>query len=273
MTPEIGALYFGRVVHRRLKPVTHRLAYKVFAMLIDLDRVDAASSSMRWFSRNRFNLFSFHDRDFGDGGRDPAGAARRLGREAGVDASGRVMLLFYPRMLGYAFNPLAVYYLHDAAGAVTGIIYEVRNTFGGKHSYVIAARPGDGGTIHQQADKRFHVSPFMEMTARYHFRLRPPADEVLVAIRQTDEDGPLLNAIFAGEKGALSDAALLSAFRRYPMMTLKIIAAIHWEALRLVAKGLRLRKGAPDPEPPVTVLRTPARQGASLNEGAAGASR
>ena len=248
-----SALYFGRVMHRRLKPVAHRLEYKVFSMLIDLDEIDALDRALRWFSRGRFNLFSFHDRDFGSGEGDLAASVRATLAAAGVDGGGPVRLLFYPRILGYAFNPLAVFYCHDAAGRLSAILYEVRNTFGGKHAYLIPVE-GDAEIVRQAADKNFHVSPFMEMATRYHFRLSRPGEAIAVVIRQTDAEGAVLNAAFTGERRALDDAALIAAFFRYPLMTVKVIAGIHFEALRLLAKGMKLRAGGPDPAEPVTVV-------------------
>lgn len=254
MREDDGALYFGRVAHRRLKPARHRFSYRVFSMLADLDRLDRLATRLRFFSRNRFNLFSFHDADFGPPGAGPAAARVRAALAArGIDAQGRLQLLFYPRILGYAFNPLAVYYCHDRADALTAILYEVRNTFGGKHGYLIPVCE-DAPVIRQSADKIFHVSPFMAMDMRYAFRLTRPEEAIGVAIRQSDVEGDTLHAVFAGRRRALTDRTLLQAFCAYPLMSVKVIAAIHWEALKLLAKGLRPRQGAPDPAEPITIV-------------------
>lgn len=232
-----GALYFGRVTHRRLKPVGHRLSYRVFSMLVDLDAIGAAQ--LRLFSKNRFNLFSLHERDFASGrGQGLAAEIRALMRDNGVDASGPLKLLFYPRILGFAFNPLAVFYCADARGAPSAMLYEVRNTFGEKHSYLIPVEHG-GRLVRQEADKQFYVSPFIEMAQRYHFRLTPPGEDIAVAIRLTDLEGPLLDASFTGVRRPLDDATLAKAFFLYPLMTLKVVVAIHWEALKLFLKGVR----------------------------------
>lgn len=252
-----AALYHGRVMHRRLRPVSHRLDYRVFSMLIDLGRLDELDKRLKYFSRNRFNLFSFHDRDHGAGAPcDLAEWVRDVLRDEGLPADGAIRFLFYPRILGYAFNPLSVFYCHDATGDLVAIIYAVRNTFGGRHAYLIPVEPGaTGADVRQAADKVFHVSPFMEMATRYHFRLSRPDARILVAIRQHDAAGPIFNAVFAGEAEPVTDGALKRAFFRYPLMTVKIILGIHWEALRLLAKGMRLLPGAPDPAHPVTVVR------------------
>lgn len=249
-----AALYHGVVTHRRFKPVEHRLAYRVFSLLVDLDRLDALDGGLRLFSRNRFNLFSLFDRDHGDGSSDLAAHVRALLRERGFCGSGRILLLCYPRILGYVFNPLSVFYCHDADNRLEAILYEVRNTFGGKHSYLIAA--GDEDIVRQQAKKSFHVSPFIDMDATYRFRLTRPGERLTLSIRESDAEGPLLDAVFAGKAEAVSDHALLAAFFRYPLMTLKVIVAIHFEAAKLFVKGMRLRPGL-TPDHPVTLVGVP----------------
>ncbi len=247
-----AVVYEGVVGHRRLKPKKHRLKYAVFSFLLDIDRIDEAAAQMRLFSRGRFNLFSFYDRDHGSGKPADIGAhIRGVLREAGYGDIGRILMLCYPRMLGYAFNPLTVYYCHDRCGRLAVMIYEVRNTFGGRHSYLI---PVEGGHIDQQADKVFHVSPFNDMDLRYRFLLTPPGEGLRVFIQTLDDKGPVLNAVFSGRREALSDRKLLSLFVRYPLMTLKVVAGIHFEAVKLLAKGMGLKPGAPDPEHAVTIL-------------------
>lgn len=245
--------YEGVVGHRRLKPKRHALKYRVFSFLFDLDRLDAYDRDLRWFSRGRFNLFSFYDRDHGDGEpTDINSHIRQTFAAAGYDDLGQILLLCYPRMLGYVFNPVSVYYAHDRAGRLAVMLYEVRNTFGGKHSYLI---PVEGGTIDQRADKKFHVSPFNDMDLSYRFALSAPGSRLRFQIQTSDRAGPLLNAWFSGDRTALTDRKLASLFVRYPLMTLKVIAGIHLEAAKLFAKGLRLKPGAPDPDDAVSVVR------------------
>jgi DUF1365 family protein len=257
-----AALYLGDVMHARLKPIGHRFSYRVMSLLIDLDRLDAADRQSPLFGVNRTALYSFNEADHGE--RDGSRLriyAQRCAAERGIDLTGgRVLLLCYPRLLGYAFNPLSVYFGYRADGGLALIIYEVRNTFGDIHGYVLPVKPDEIGVagVRQQQDKLFYVSPFIEMAMRYHFRVSPPGKCVKLRILETDREGPLLAATFSGRRCALTTAALLRCFLSLPLVTLKIVAAIHWEALRLWLKRARL-VSRPDAAPMNTLLATPGR--------------
>ena len=238
-----AALYVGEVMHARLKPVGHRFSYRVMSLLIDLDRLAEANRQSPLFGVNRAGLYSFHEADHGRrDGSSLRAYTQHCATEHGIDLTGgRVLLLCYPRLLGYTFNPLSVYFCYRAGGELALLIYEVRNTFGETHPYVLPVKPGeisDAG-VRQQQDKLFYVSPFVEMAMRYHFRIRPPAERVQLRILETDRHGPLLAATFNGRHRALSTRELLRAFLALPLVTMKIMAAIHWEALRLWLKGIR----------------------------------
>jgi DUF1365 family protein len=239
-----AALYFGEVTHARLKPIGHRFSYRVMSLLIDLDRLEEADRLSPLFGVNRAALYSFHEADHGERDGSPLRRyAQRRAAEHGVDlAGGRVLLLCYPRLFGYAFNPLSVYFCYRADGELALMIYEVRNTFGEIHPYVLAVKPGEisAAGIRQEQDKLFYVSPFIGMAMRYHFRVSPPGERIKLRILETDCEGPLLAATFNGRRRALTSAALLRSFFALPVVSLKIVAAIHWEALRLWLKGLRL---------------------------------
>jgi DUF1365 family protein len=239
-----ASLYVGEVMHARLKPIGHRFSYRVMSLLIDLDRLEAADRQSPLFGVNRAALYSFKEADHGDRDGSPLrGWAQRCGAARGIDLSGgRVLLLCYPRLLGYTFNPLSVYFCYRADGELALVIYEVRNTFGEIHPYVLPVGPdqvSDAG-VRQSQEKLFYVSPFIEMAMRYHFRVLPPQDSVRLRILETDREGPLLAATFNGRRRALNTAELLRAFFAFPLVTLKIVAAIHWEALRLWVRGARL---------------------------------
>jgi len=238
-----AALYFGDVMHARLKPVGHRFSYRVMNLLIDLDRLDEADRQSRLFGVNRAALYSFHESDHGDrDGTSLRAYAQRCAGLHGIDLTdGRVLLLCYPRLFGYTFNPLSVYFCYRAGGGLALMIYEVRNTFGEIHPYILPVTPAQTSAagIRQQQRKLFYVSPFIEMAMRYHFRISEPQDAVRIRILETDDTGPLLAATFNGKRRALTTAALLRSFFSLPVVTVKILAAIHWEALRLWIKGVR----------------------------------
>jgi DUF1365 family protein len=241
---DAAALYFGAVMHARLKPIGHRFNYRVMNLLIDLDRLEDADRQSPLFGVNRAALYSFNEADHG--GRDRSSLrvyVQRCAAERGIDLTGgRVLLLCYPRLLGYTFNPLSVYFCCRADGGLALLIYEVRNTFGDIHSYALAVKPAEISVagVRQQHDKLFYVSPFIEMAMRYHFRVSPPANKVKLRILETDRERPLLAATFSGRRRALTSAALLRSFFSLPLVTFKTVAAIHWEALRLWLKGARV---------------------------------
>ena len=261
-----SALYVGSVVHERLRPVRHRLRYRMFALLVDLDELAPLARRLRLFSLNRFNLFSLHEGDYGDiaGRAGPAESLRayvdRQLREAGLPAAGTVRLLTMPRILGYAFNPLSVYFCHGPAGELQALIYEVNNTFGERHSYLIAVDPSqrDGARIRQRCAKAFRVSPFLSADLEYAFRVAAPRADgagLSIGVAACDGAGAIVDARFDAGRRALDDAALARVFLSHPLLTLKVIAAIHWEALRLLLKGARLHPGPASPLSSVTVVK------------------
>jgi hypothetical protein len=239
--PAPASLYFGDVMHARLKPVPHRFSYRVMSLLIDLDRLDEADRQCQLFGVNRAALYSFHEADHGECDRSSLRAyTQARASEHGISLTGgRVWLLCYPRLLGYTFNPLSVYFCTRADGGLALIIYEVRNAFGEMQSYVLPVRPGEisAAGVRQEQD---HVSPFVEMATRYRFRISPPGEEIRLRILEVDAEGPLLAATFSGRRRALTTRALLHALVTLPLLTLKIVGAIHWEALRLWLKGVKL---------------------------------
>jgi DUF1365 family protein len=254
-----SAIYVGSVTHRRHAPCGHVLHYRAFWLLLDLDELPAVAAKLRLFSYNGPNLFSLYDADHGDGSRTPLREQiDRCLREGGIDITGgAVRLLCMARTLGYGFNPLSVYFCHRADGALAAVIYEVHNTFGERHSYLIPA-DAPAGVVRQRCRKTFYVSPFMDMEMRYEFRVHPPDKRVAVVIRASGADGPLMNACLLGGRRDLTDLALLRAFVAVPAVTLKVIVAIHWEALRLWLKGLRFRPRPPKPDNLVTIVSSAA---------------
>ncbi len=256
MTRPASALFAGEVMHRRLKPLRHRLAYRMCYFLLDLDEVAELDRGNRLFGYNRRALFSFRDADHGDG-QSHTGALREwidtILTENGMQAGGRIRLLCLPRMFGYAFNPLTVWFCDRKDGSLQAVLYEVRNTFRQKHHYLIPVSPDEAarsrGMLRQRADKAFYVSPFIEMEQQYQFRVRlPDQDRVAVAIRESDPTGPLLHAAFSGSRREITDRSLALTALVFPLMTLKVIAGIHWEALKLWFKGARFISRPAPPE-------------------------
>jgi DUF1365 family protein len=246
-----SGLYAGEVMHQRLRPRRHRLAYRLFMLLLDLDELDALDGRSRLFSRNRRNLVSFLDRDHGDGSDVPLKAqVERDLADAGFPTGGPIQLLTMPRLFGFVFNPISVYFCHDRAGCLTATLYEVTNTFGQRHRYLLPAH--GGGVIRQHIAKNLYVSPFLGMDMTYDFRLRPPGDEAMLAITASDERGAMLVAAMKLRRRALTDAALLKAVAAHPLMTFKVVAGIHWEALLLWLKRVPLVRRPPPPREAVS---------------------
>lgn len=245
-----SGLYVGEVVHERSRPKRHRLRYRIFMLLLDLENLEALDRSLKRFSLNRFNLLSVYDSDQGV----PAGQTLRqavLAKLAAHDIvlqDPRIALLCMPRVLGHGFNPLSVYFCREADGGLGAIVYAVRNTFGQRHDYVLPVRRERGGWVEQGCGKNFHVSPFMPMTLRYSFEVASPDETVHVGVDVHDDEGLLLAASFAGARQPLTDATLMRALLTHPWQIVGVLAAIVWEAVKIALKGFRIYP-APPPQP------------------------
>lgn len=256
-----GWLYLGRVMHCRLRPFRHRFSYRVFTLALSLDDLPALGRRLRWFGHNRWAPVAFHDRDHGPGDGRPL----RPWVEAELAARGlpgpwgRILLVGFPRLLGYAFDPITLYHCHRPDGRLAAMLYEVHNTHGERHVYALPVDPQapPGGRIEQACDKAFFVSPFIGPTARYSFAFRAPGARLSLAIRERDPDGDLLVATLTGRRVPMHDQTLMRAFFAHPAMTWKVIVAIHWHALHLWRKGAPLfrhgktRQGNVTAVPPV----------------------
>lgn len=238
---EASAVYLGTVFHRRPAPRAHALRYGVFYLLLDLDELPVLDRRSRLFGYNRAAWFSFFDADHGSGDgrpfRDWLGEA--LAAAGIVREDWRFRVLCMPRVLGYVFNPITVVYCHDASGHLVAMLYEVNNTFGERLSYVVpvAAHPG-GAVIRQRCDKALFVSPFFDMRGHYEFAVREPGTRLTLGIDYREDAALRLRAVFAGRRQPFSAKTLRALAWRYPAATLKVIAAIHYEALKLWLKGI-----------------------------------
>lgn len=249
----ISALYAGIVTHVRHRPRAHRLRYRMVQGLFDLDELDALDAGLRLFSRGRFNLFSFHDRDYGDRSATPLRDQIEAHLRAGGVApdGGPIRLLAMPRVLGHVFNPISTWFCHRRDGSLAATLYEVTNTFGDRHWYLIPVAADASGVLRQRCAKRLYVSPFLDMGLDYGFTLQPPGERMRLVVEAGDADGPLLTAAFGARRRALADRALLATFLAHPILTRGVVAGIHWEALRLWIKRIGLRR---HPRPPADTL-------------------
>lgn len=255
-----SCLYEGTIVHKRLAPRQHAFSYRVFALCLDVDEIDMLDRRLRLFSRNRLNLLGFDDVDLGEEGAEPvADKARRLLDRCGLSSCGtRIELVCYPRLLGYVFNPLSVYFCRDTNGVLGAVIYEVTNTFGERKSYVIPAN-GSDVSISQTCAKEMYVSPFTGATGQYGFHCIAPSDRIVIGVNFREAGQPVLKTHFHGERKPLTDLAIAGAMARHPLMTLKVMSAIHFEAFRLWAKGVPVVTRHTSPAYSVTIVDRPLR--------------
>lgn len=247
-----SAVYVGHVMHHRLAPRRHRFVYDAFTMLIDIDELEALDARFRLFGHNRRAPVAFFDRDHGPcDGTDLRVWAEAEMRNAGLAVpGGAIRLLCLPRLLGFAFNPLTVWFCHDPEERLRVVIYEVRNTFGERRCYMIPVQDEDA-VVRQSCDKAFYVSPFLPVDGTYSFRLSVPGQRLTLQIRHVLHGQTRLIAVQSGERGALEDGALAGVLLRFPLMTIKVVAAIHFEALRLWLKRIPLFRHSPARTPAV----------------------
>lgn len=238
-----SSIYNGKVIHKRFKPKTHYFKYNVFSLLIDLSELEYLNKKIKFFSHNKFNLISFYERDHGN--RDDTSLVlwvkKNLEDNNISSKNVKIKLLCYPRILGYVFNPLSVFYIYDIDETLKCILYEVKNTFGEQHTYIFKV-DNEQNLYQHNCSKKFHVSPFIEMNCKYFFRLLKPGEKISVIIDQYQADEKILYASQDGKKADFNTKELIKSYLRHPLMTFKIISAIHFEAFKLWAKGIKLIK-------------------------------
>jgi len=238
-----SSIYIGNVIHKRFKPKIHFFKYKVFSILLDISEIDILDKSLKIFSYNKFNIVSFYDADHGprDGTSIKEWVIKNLNDNRINTENIKIKLLCYPRIFGYVFNPLSVFFIYNKNSELISILYEVKNTFGEQHTYVFKTKENENYIKHT-CKKKFHVSPFIEMDCTYFFKILKPSEKISVIIDQYDEEGKLLYASQDGDRIELNNKNLVLSYLRHPLMTFKIIAAIHFEAFKLWTKGIKFVK-------------------------------
>ena len=237
-----SAIYNGTVIHKRFKPKLHFFKYKVFSLLIDLSELNILDKNISFFSYNKFNLISFFDKDHGD--RDGTSLVewvkKNLNENKINNQNIKIKLLCYPRILGYVFNPLSVFYIYNNKDELISILYEVKNTFGEQHTYIFKVE--NDNLLQHNCEKKFHVSPFIEMNCNYFFRILKPSEKISVIIDQYQLNEKLLYASQDGTRVDFTSSELIKSYLKHPLMTFKIILAIHFEAFKLWVKGIKFIK-------------------------------
>ena len=238
-----SAIYNGQVIHKRYKPKVHYFKYKVFSLLIDLTELEILDKKVYFFSYNKFNLISFHEKDHGerDGSSLKLWVQKNLEKNNIQDKDIKIKILCYPRIFGFVFNPLSVFYVYNLEDQLISILYEVKNTFGEQHTYIFKVLK-DTILIQNNCSKKFHVSPFIEMNCNYFFRILNPGEKLSVIIDQYDQEGKILFASQDGKRSDLTSENLMNSYLKHPLMTFKIISAIHFEAFKLWIKGIKFVK-------------------------------
>jgi len=251
-----SCLYECQVMHQRLAPRRYALHHALVMFYIDLDEIDTLAHELRLFSRNHWNLYGFRDDDHMPGcGHSGASLKHRLGQylaSQGIEpaSASRVKLLTLPRILGYVFNPISVYFCFEPdAGTPVCAVAEVGNTFGEQKLYLLPApQPGDARLFTLRVPKHYYVSPFSSLTLQFDFRLRTPEQALDIRIDDYDGERRILRSGLRGRRRSLRDARLFWYALKYPLLTLKVIGLIHWHALRLWLKGVPWHAKADNPQ-------------------------
>tara|TARA_B100000886_G_scaffold340501_1_gene310560 strand:- start:7083 stop:7877 length:795 start_codon:yes stop_codon:yes gene_type:complete len=251
-------IYKGIVIHQRFRPKTHRLVYNLFSLLLDLDELPMLDKKLWCFNFNRPGIISFRNRDHGPLDDKPlrSWVEKRL-EEAGIRENiDKIELLCHPRMFGYVFNPLSLYFCYDKGKNLFAVMYEVCNTYYERHTYILPVSKRDQRIINQTCPKNHYVSPFIDMAGYYNFRVAPPDKTVTVAIRHENMGELLLSAFYKASAVDLTNLTLLRCLLISPFQSFKIIFAIHFEAAKMWLKGFPTFKHTPAQKKSTTSIHT-----------------
>ena len=234
------AIYVGKITHTRLLPKKSQFRYSYFSLFLDIDKFETTLHKKCLIRFNRPGILSFYNRDHGQ--RDGRNIRRWVNQKLEkhlMPSAERVFLLSFVRMYGLVFNPFSVYFCYTNS-VLSSIVYEVKNTFGEQHSYIFKTK--DNKAIINNCTKKFHVSPFIEMNCTYFFKILKPGNKISLIIDQYNDEGKLLYASQDGIRVDLNNKNLILSYLKHPLMTFKIIAAIHFEAFKLWIKGIKFVK-------------------------------
>jgi DUF1365 family protein len=240
-----ATLYAGRVSHIRHVPFRHRFDYRIWMLAVDLDRIDEIANS--WlFGHNRAGLISLRDRDHGRRDGSPLrGFVEAALADGGLKEFGaKIIFVTMPRLLGFAFNPISFYFCHDAQGQLGAVLHQVKNTFGDQIGYLMPVH-GEG-PIRQSAPKRMHVSPFFDMRGGYRFALTAPGKKFAVSIQYGAAGATRMTATMRLQSRPWSRQSLLRLLTQMPFAPMKVILAIHWQALKLFVRGAKFHQAPPE---------------------------
>jgi len=234
-----ASLYAGRVAHIRHTPFRHRFDYRIWMMSVDLDIIDQVAKTSRFFSHNKPGLISIQDKDHGfrDGRPLRGFVENALAQQGFAEFGAKIVFVTIPRLLGYAFNPISFYYCHDAQGRLGAVLHQVKNTFGGQIGYLLPVH-GEG-IIRQNASKGMYVSPFFDMKGGYRFALTPPGEKLSVSIQYGEPAQKRMTATMSLHRRPFTDASILRLLAQMPLAPMKVMMAIHWQALKLFLRGAK----------------------------------
>lgn len=238
-----SAIYTGWVRHRRHAPAAHAFRYRLFMLYIDLKELPGLFDRFWLWSARRPALAWFRRRDYLDGesGFSLDGSVRALvRREKGIELRGPIRLLTHMRYFGHCFNPVSFYYCFDEQDRrIEAVVAEITNTpWGERHAYVlpVTSEASRGGALRFRFDKTFHVSPFMPMDMSYDWRMGAPGAHLGIHMENWRDGARTFDATLNLERKPITSASLARALLRFPLMTVQVVAAIHWQALRLWIK-------------------------------------